>query len=80
MQQETAWPVIRAAYCCSADLQNLLKFLKERCSADENKPFANGIATAIDTINVQLVDRALAIRPELAKKIESDLAKFGRLM
>jgi hypothetical protein len=79
MEQETAWKVIRAAYCCSADLQVLLKFLKDHCPADEYKPFAIGIATAIDTINVQLTDRALAARPELAKKIESDLTKFGRL-
>ena len=80
MQQDTAWHVIRAAYRCSADLQTLLQVIKESSSADDYKPFAIGIATVIDTLNVQLVDRALAARPELAKKIESDLAKFGRLM
>ena len=79
MDKETAWQVIRAAYRCSADLQVLLKFLKERCTADEYKPFAIGIATAIDTVNVQLVDRALKARPELGDKIEADLGKFGQL-
>lgn len=79
MDQETAWQVVRAAYRCSADLQALLKFLKERCAVDEYKPFAIAIATVVDNLNVQLVDRALAARPELASKIQSDLAKHGHL-
>jgi hypothetical protein len=79
MDQNTAWQVIRAAYKCSADLQDVLKMLKERCAADEYRQFALGIAAAIDTVNVQLVEKALAARPELRQKIEADLEKFGRL-
>jgi hypothetical protein len=79
MDQQTAWQVIRAGYRCSADLQLLMKLLKERCNEDEYKPFALGIATVIDTINSQLVDRAVATHPDLGKKIETDIEKFGRL-
>jgi hypothetical protein len=56
-----------------------MTLIKEHCAPEEYKPFAIGIATAIDSLNVQLVDRALAACPELAAKIESDLEKFGRL-
>jgi len=79
MDKNAAWQVIRSAYKCSADLQALLKFLKEQCPPDEYRQFALGIAAAIDALNVQLTDRALAARPELAKKIEFDLAQFGHL-
>lgn len=79
MDRNTAWQVIRSAYKCSADLQALLKLLKEQCPSDEYRPFALGIATTIDTFNAQLTDRALTARPELAKKIESDLTQFGHL-
>ena len=79
MHADTAWQVIRSAYKCSADLQTLLKYLKEQCSSDEYKPYALGIAAVIDSLNIQLVERVLTSRPELAKKIEADLAQFGRL-
>lgn len=80
MEQETAWQVIRAAYRCSADLQVLMKFLKERCSAEEYKPYAIAIAAVVDSLNSGLVGRALEARPELAGKIESDLAEYGHLV
>ena len=79
MKQEIAWQVIRSAYRCSADLQVLMKVLKANCTADEYKPFAFAIATVIDTINVQLTDRVVEKNPELGKRIESDIAKYGRL-
>lgn len=79
MQHDTAWRVVQTAFKCGADLQALLKFIKENCSAEEYRSFAAGIASAVDALNVQLTDRALAARPELAKKIESELAQFGRI-
>ena len=79
MQQNTAWRVVQTAFRCGSDLQALLKFLRENCSAEEYSAFATGIASAVDKLNVELTDRALAARPELAKKIEADLAQFGRI-
>ncbi len=79
MQQDIAWQIIQVAYRCAADLQVLLKFLKENCNADEYRYYALGIAAAVDSINVQLTDRVLSTHPELADKIKSDLAKFGHI-
>jgi hypothetical protein len=79
MDKDTAWRVIQVGFKCGRDLQELLQLLKARSDASEYKQFATGIATVVDTINVQLIDRALKNHPELKKKIESDLAKAGRV-
>jgi hypothetical protein len=79
MQQDTAWKVIQVAFRCGGELQELLRLLKESCTADEYRNLASGIATAVDSINVQLTDRVLKLHPELRDKIDSDLAKFGRI-
>lgn len=79
MDEDTAWKAIQTAFRCGAELQSLLPLLKERCSADEYKQFAIGIATAVDTVNVQLIDRALKAQPGLRDKIESDLARTGHI-
>jgi hypothetical protein len=79
MDEQTAWQIIRTSYRCSAELQDLLKLAKARCTAEEYKPIALAIATVIDTANTHLVDRAVAAHPGLGNKIESDIAKFGRL-
>ncbi len=79
MRQDPGWKVIQTAFRCGAELQTLLQFLKENCSADEYRHYALGIAAAVDSINVQLTDRVIKIHPELRNKIESDLAKFGRI-
>ena len=79
MEQKAAWKVIQTAFRCGRELQALLRFLKENCSTDEYQQYALAIATAVDAINVQLIDRSLKSRPELRQKIESDLAKFGQI-
>ena len=79
MDKELAWTMIKTAFGCGAELQSLLKLLKQKCSAEDYKKFASGIATSIDTINVQLIDRALKAHPELKDRIEGSLAKTGRI-
>lgn len=79
MTKDTAWQAIQASFRCSAELQKLMHLLKEQLTADEYKPLAFGIANAIDTINVQVMEPALKAHPDLEHKIESDLAKFGRI-
>jgi len=79
MDKTTAWNVVQTAFRCGSELQGLLRLLKGRCDPDEYKQIAIGIATAIDTINVQLIDRALKAHPELKATIESDLANTGRV-
>jgi len=71
--------MIRTAYKCSAEMQTLLQTLKESCPADEYRDHAHAIAASIDTLNVQLVERALTAHPELKQRLQSDIEHFGRL-
>ena len=79
MDKATAWNAIKVAFRCGAELQALLPVLKDNCTASEYKDFAIGIVRALDTVNVELIDRALTAHPELRNKIEVDLAKLGRI-
>jgi hypothetical protein len=77
MDSEHAWRVVQVAFKASAELQELLHFLKQHCTAEDYKGYSRGVAASIDAINVQLLDRALTAHPKLRTKIESDLARFG---
>jgi hypothetical protein len=79
MNSEHAWRVVQVAFKASADLQELLHFLKQNCTSEDYKGYSLGIAASIDAINVHLLDRALKAHPKLRTKIESDLARFGRI-
>jgi hypothetical protein len=79
MMSADAWQMIRTAYKCSAELQVLLRALKENCPPEEYRGHARAIAAAIDSLGVQLIDRAVQAYPDLQKRIESDIATYGRL-
>ena len=79
MSQDPAWRVIQTAFRTAAELQNLLAFLKEHCSPQDYRSYSSEIATAIDSINVQLTGRVLSVHPELEKRIETELANSGRI-
>lgn len=78
MDIELAREVVRTAFRSGAELQALLPVLKQRCSADEYKSYALGIAAAIDAIGVGLTNKALAAHPRLASEIEASIEKRGR--
>jgi hypothetical protein len=78
MDIELARQVVRTAFSSSAQLQTLLPVLKQRCSTDEYRDFALGIAAAIDAIGVGLTNKAIATHPGLAGEIESSIAQHGR--
>jgi hypothetical protein len=80
MDIDTARHVIRTAFHTAGELQDLLRLLKERCSAEEYKTYAIGIATAIDGINVGLTNKILSSHPEFANEIEANLTRSGRAM
>jgi hypothetical protein len=80
MDIETAREVVRAAFRSSAELQNLLKQLKPRCSADEYQAYARGVAAAVDAIGTGLISKAIAAHPQLNSEIEASIAKHGRFV
>jgi CRISPR/Cas system-associated protein Csm6 len=79
MTQDPAWRIIQSAFRCSAELQDLLQFLKEHGSSGEYERYRLAIAAAIDTINVQLTGKVLSARPELEHRIETELNTSGRI-
>jgi hypothetical protein len=79
MDKTLAWDLIRVSFRTARELQDLLPRLKEQCGAEDYKDFARGIAAAIHGINTALMDKAIAAHPELAARIEADLAKVGRI-
>lgn len=78
MNIELARNVIRAAFRSTSELGNLLPALKEQCSPSEYKTYALGIATAIDAIMTNTINRAVQSYPDLAKEIDEQIAKHGR--
>jgi len=80
MDKDVARHVIRVAFRCAGDLQELLGVLKERCSAEEYRDYARGIATAVDGISTALTSKIVSSHPDLAKEIEANLERSGRAM
>jgi hypothetical protein len=80
MDKDVARYIIRAAFRCSGELEELLPVLKARCSPDEYKAFALEIAKIIDDVGVALINRMLSLYPDLEAEIEANLARSGRAM
>lgn len=80
MDIDTAREVVRAAFRGSSELQRLIGPLKERCSPDEYRDYARGVAVAIDAIGVNLINKAIAAYPELNSEIETSIARHGRFV
>lgn len=78
MDIEMAREVVRAAFRSGSELERLLRPLKERCTSDEYRDYARGIAVAIDAIGVQLINKAIAAYPELSSEIDASITNHGR--
>jgi hypothetical protein len=78
MDIDLARHVVRVAFRAMGDLQGLLGVLEERCSPEEYKSLALGIAEAIDAIGVALTNKALSAHPALAAEIDAAIARQGR--
>ena len=80
MDSRLAWHVISVSFRVSRELQALLPILKEQLSAEEYQDYAQGIARSIHAITTALIGKSIASHPELADRMEADLAKFGRVL
>jgi hypothetical protein len=80
MDKNIAREVVRAAFRSGSELENLLGLLKERCSAEDYKIYAQQVARAIDGINAALLNKVVAQFPELEAEIEANIARTGQAM
>ena len=78
MDIDLARDMIRTAFRSSSELQELLGTLKEKCSSEEFKDYARGIAGAMDAIGVALTNKALSAYPELHAEVDASIEKYGR--
>lgn len=80
MEKDMARHVIRATFRSGRELEDLLGLLRENCSAEEYAIYARGIATAIASIQLEVMNRALAAHPEINDEIEIKMKKYGRFI
>ena len=80
MDKDTAREVIRAVYRSGNELEALIPFLKDHCSASEYKDYLHAIAVALDGIHTGLVGKVVARFPELEAEIEANIQRTGRAM
>jgi hypothetical protein len=80
MDIDMAREIVRAAFRSGSELQRLLGPLRERCSPDEYREYARGVATAVNAIGVELIKRATAAYPELNSEIETSITNHGRFV
>jgi hypothetical protein len=78
MDIDLAREFARSSFRISAELQELLPDIKRRCSEEEYRELARGIAKAIYSVGVALLNKALAAHPELEQEIEAAIANDGR--
>ena len=80
MDSKLAWHVIGVSFRVNRELQDLLPILKEHCSPEEYEDIAKGIARSIHAVTTALINKSVSSYPELAERVEADLAKFGRVL
>ena len=80
MERDLARHVIRAAFRTARELGALLAPLKQHLDEEEYKAYARRIATAIHTIDVELVDPLYASQPGLKDEVEASLERYDRFL
>jgi hypothetical protein len=80
MERDLARHVIRTAFRTARELSGLLAMLKQYLDEEEYKAYARRIATAIYTIDVELIDPLYASQPGLKDEVEASLDKYERFL
>jgi hypothetical protein len=80
MDIDMAREVVRAVFRSGSELEHLLSPLRERCSPEEYRDYARGVAAAVDAIGVQLIKGATAAYHELNSEIETSIASRGHFV
>ncbi len=79
MDIELARHVIRVVFRSEHELGDLLEVLKAHCGEEEYKTYAKAIASAVASINLEVMNRVIAAHPELEAEIEASIETYGAL-
>jgi hypothetical protein len=80
MEIDLARHVVRTAFRSSRGLGDLLGVLKEHCSEQEYRGYAKAIATAIASIQLEVMNRVTSEHPGLEQEIEAAMKKYDQYL
>ena len=80
MEIGVARPVIRAVFRSEHELGNLLELLENHCNEAEYKIYAKAIASAIASINLEVMNRIIDAHPGLEAEIDASIKKYDRFL
>jgi len=78
MDKEIAKLVALTAFRSSADINNLIPFLKVHCSETECRELGLAIATASAGISQHVLTKIFAMYPDLEAEFDMQIRKYGR--
>jgi hypothetical protein len=78
MDREVARFLANTAFRSSADLADLVSFMKAHCSVDEQKNYTLAIAKAMASIQLELLDKLYKEFPEIEEEFQRQTEKYGR--
>ena len=80
MERDLGRHIVRSVFRAERELTDLLGVLKTSLNEEEYRSYARSVATAIDAINVHVLQKVLDGRPELTAEIEADLQRYERFL
>jgi hypothetical protein len=77
MRREVARYIAATVMRYSNHLGDILPFAKTHCSDAEYRKLAFSLASAIHSIDTEIVEKVLADHPDLKKEFEDSIQNFG---
>jgi hypothetical protein len=78
MNKEVARFLANTAFRSSANLADLVSFMKEHCSVEEQKIYGIAIATAMTSIQMEVLGKLYKEFPEIEEEFQRQTEKYGR--
>jgi hypothetical protein len=76
MDFDLAKYVVQSAFRSGRELNELLPLLKAHCDAQTYRTMSMGIARALASIQMELINRVLEIHPALESEINQKITKY----
>ena len=80
MNKELAKHIARIAFKASADLGDVIPFVKERCSQEEYEEIAFAIASATAGIGQDVLNLLFDKFPDIKRDFDNDIKEYGRIL
>ena len=80
MNEDVARHLIRTAFQIARELQGVMMLLKHHLDEAEYAAHARRLASALDAVNVALLDEAFTKHPQLRTEVEASIQKYDRFL